>query len=336
MAANTTRILIETIVRKTLRDIQNAPERSVRNLVDMALNFSNGRFQKRFFEGAQQMLTTEHSAYYPLVRNVVSNVEHERLLRFGLNIGYNSCTVGARKIREIEAAESFNIPWALFLELDADAFAQHASSYDSQIQQGKELGIYTWFICAEDICSDMFDLMSKHDDCAFGLICNAQTISDEMLDEAAALNHVMLSVQINEHTDALCAEMRKRKLLYAVHTTYSSSGLKDILNDNLLYDMQSTLAPFTVLIPDAVCPASEREIVYDYVLRKREEQKFPTIIWDMVHDVLRIDTIISEDSCSAGFRTDGSLFTLSEGKKACRWNLLEHDLQTILKNCFPK
>ena len=89
MAANTTRILIETIVRKTLRDIQNAPERSVRNLVDMALNFSNGRFQKRFFEGAQQMLTNEHSAYYPLVRNVVSNVEHERLLRFGLNIGYN-------------------------------------------------------------------------------------------------------------------------------------------------------------------------------------------------------------------------------------------------------
>ena len=112
--------------------------------------------------------------------------------------------------------------------------------------------------------------------------------------------------------------------------------MKDILNDNLLYDMQSTLAPFTVLIPDAACSASEREIVYDYVLRKREEQKFPTIIWDMVHDVLRIDTIISEDSCSAGFRTDGSLFTLSEGKKACRWNLLEHDLQTILKNCFPK
>lgn len=336
MAANTTRILIETIVRKTLRDIQNAPERSIRNLVDMALNFSKGRFQKNFFEGAQRMLANEHSAYYPLVRNVVSNVEHERLLRFGMNIGYNSCTIGARRIREIEAAEGFNIPWALFLEVNAESFAQSLASYDALIMQGKELGIYTWFICAEDICSDMFDLMKKHDDCAFGLICNAQTISGEILDEVAALNHVMISVQINEHIDALCAEMRKRKLLYAVHTTYSSSDLKDILNDNMLYDLQSTLAPFTVLIPDAACPASEREIVYDYVLRKREEQKFSTIIWDMVHDVLSIDTIISEDSCSVGFGTDGSLFTLSNGKNHRKWNLFEDDLRTILKNCFPK
>ncbi|MBP3650926.1 MAG: hypothetical protein J6K73_14220 [Clostridia bacterium] len=336
MAANTTRILIETIVRKTLRDIQNAPERSIRNLVDMALNFSKGRFQKSFFEGAQRMLANEHSAYYPLVRNVVNHVDHERLLRFGMNIGYNSCTLGARKIREIETSESFNIPWALFLELKADSFAQHASSYDSLILQGKELGIYTWFLCMDDIRTDIFDLMKKHDDCAFGLICNAQTIGDEILDEVAGLNHIMLSVQMNEHTDALCAKMRKRKLLYAVHTTYSSSDLKDILNDNMLYDMQSALASFTVLIPDADCSAIERELVFDYVLRKRGEQKFSTIIWDMVYDVLSIDTIVSEDSCSAGFGTDGTLFTLADRKNHPKWNLFEHDLQTILKNCFPK
>ena len=93
MAASTNRILIETFVRKALRDIQSAPERSIRNLVDMGLTFSKGRFQTRLFQSVQHMLTDEHSAYYPLVRNIVTNVEHERLLNFGMNVGYNSCTL---------------------------------------------------------------------------------------------------------------------------------------------------------------------------------------------------------------------------------------------------
>ena len=47
------RILVETAVRKTIRDIQQDPRRSMRNLMDMALNFAGGRFQQRFFEKAR-------------------------------------------------------------------------------------------------------------------------------------------------------------------------------------------------------------------------------------------------------------------------------------------
>lgn len=49
MENKVSRILIETIVKKTLKEIKDSPERSVRNLVDMALNCSEGRFQHRFF-----------------------------------------------------------------------------------------------------------------------------------------------------------------------------------------------------------------------------------------------------------------------------------------------
>ena len=63
------RVLIETVVKKALRDIKDSPERSIRNLVDMALQFSNGRFQKEFFETTQTMLQNEDSAYYLLVRD---------------------------------------------------------------------------------------------------------------------------------------------------------------------------------------------------------------------------------------------------------------------------
>ena len=57
------RTLIETFVRKKLIELRDNPERGTRNLVDMALNFSKGRFERRFFTAAQQMLQNEQSGY---------------------------------------------------------------------------------------------------------------------------------------------------------------------------------------------------------------------------------------------------------------------------------
>lgn len=37
--------LIETTIRNAIKQIKDDPERNIRNLVDMALTFSNGRFQ---------------------------------------------------------------------------------------------------------------------------------------------------------------------------------------------------------------------------------------------------------------------------------------------------
>lgn len=49
MTKNMSRLLVETVVRNALKSIRNDPERGVRNLIDMALQFSEGRFQKNFF-----------------------------------------------------------------------------------------------------------------------------------------------------------------------------------------------------------------------------------------------------------------------------------------------
>ena len=49
MENSISRILIETTVRQTLKGLKEDPKRSIRNLVDMALHFSEGRFQSRFF-----------------------------------------------------------------------------------------------------------------------------------------------------------------------------------------------------------------------------------------------------------------------------------------------
>ena len=48
MENSMSRILIETTVRQTLKGLQDDPKRSIRNVVNMALHFSDGRFQSRF------------------------------------------------------------------------------------------------------------------------------------------------------------------------------------------------------------------------------------------------------------------------------------------------
>lgn len=60
----------------------------------MALHFSDGRFQSRFFRTAQTMLEHEGSAYYALVEDAANIIDPEHLVTFGMNLGYNSCTWG--------------------------------------------------------------------------------------------------------------------------------------------------------------------------------------------------------------------------------------------------
>ena len=120
MSKDINRILIETAVKRALRDMDEAPERAARNLVDLGMNFSGGRFQKRFLGTAREMLRNEDSAYYQVIRDIITHVDREILLDFGINLGYNSCTKGAEAIRSLEAQKGFNIPWSLSLALDEE------------------------------------------------------------------------------------------------------------------------------------------------------------------------------------------------------------------------
>ena len=85
MTAKTSRIIIKTFVKTALKDADEAPERCTRNLVDMALHFSKGRFQISFFEMARTMLNNENSPYYPLIEDALKHMDKDKLIEFGLN-----------------------------------------------------------------------------------------------------------------------------------------------------------------------------------------------------------------------------------------------------------
>ena len=123
MEQSVNRIMVNTIVKKAIHDLKSDPERTVRNLIDMALKFADSRFQQQFYSGAQSLLTNEKSAYYDLVKDTVVQVNEETLLTFGMNLGYNGLYEGSKKIR---SEQNYNIPWTVSLTMtEGKLYDQH-------------------------------------------------------------------------------------------------------------------------------------------------------------------------------------------------------------------
>ncbi len=331
-----TRIVIETVVKKTLREITDSPERSTRNLVDMGLHFSNGRFHRIFFETAQTMLQNENSPYYRLIEDIVCNVDSERLLRFGMNLGYNGCTVGAKTIRQIEAKEHYNIPWAISLKLDPLYFSEHTQEYGALVSQGEEIGVYTWLLFPTKGAVDYLPLVQEHPDSAFVLFCKPRDITLSFLDCVSECGNLMLAVHYEDDATDACDLLRIAKLLYSVYFDYTENDVEAIIGGELFFSIQQLHPAFTILAADSECSDAVRQTVYEAVKQARNRQLYRTITMEAACDSSFIDSIISSEACLAGFDSEGYLFTLQGIKKEDRFHFLQNALPGILKLAFPK
>lgn len=331
-----TQVLIRTIVKKALKDIKEYPERNTRNLVDMALHFSEGRFQTRFFEAAQTLLHNEQSSYYKLIQDFVLHADTERILNFGMNIGYRSCTLGADIIRQTEQERHFNIPWALTLITDLAQDSDASTLYQPIIDQGKALGIYTWVFFSENHTRKLLPLIQDNPDCAFILFCPAHEITKELTEDAASLSNLMFSVQYGEQTEAACDLLRANQFLYSVHFLYGEENFEWITDGDFLSHVQTLHPAFTIFISSSSCPKHLQQKIYDYICLTRNAQKYETIPFDLLYDNLAIDEIISDDSCSAGFDSNGNLFHIWGQTTNPECNIFQNTLSDIFKQSFPK
>ncbi|MCD8130111.1 MAG: hypothetical protein LUE16_02340 [Lachnospiraceae bacterium] len=336
MTNTISRILIEAVVKNTLKDIEDSPERSIRRLVDMALNFSEGRFRNDFFKAAQRMLENENSPYYDLIKDVVTHVDHDRILQFGMNVGCNSCTEGADVIRKNETALGFNIPWSVLWHLDSQRILEAPKQYSRVISQGEKLGIYTWLLAADGLLVEILPLIREHKDSAFVLICEPENISEDFLESVAQIGNIMIVVRYDEEQTGAFDILRERRFLYGAYQFYGDQDVEDILKGDLFYSAEQVHAVLTGLIPSPGCSEEARKRAAAYVERARNEQLFQTIPWESWYDSCRVDAIISGDACFAGFDVDGYLCTSQECAREASLNIFQNDLAQILKRAFPK
>ncbi|HIS31641.1 MAG TPA: hypothetical protein IAB44_08885 [Candidatus Limivivens intestinipullorum] len=333
MNSHMANILIETAVRNTLKGIKEAPERSIRNLVDMGLSFSEGRFQQRFLSSVQKMLQNPDSAYYDLVKDIVSYADFDAITHFGINAGYNSCTDGAAIIRRIERTEGFNIPWCLTFFVSPSCGAKRLNTYDRVLTEGAAIGIRTYLLFPEGDPSCLLPLVRRHKDCAFVLFLSSDRMTEELIREIHAIPHLICSVALDASTEKICQRLRKSRMLYGIHKIYDGTEKEAILNGTVLKRMVSSKPLFSFLAADPKCPDATQEEVYRSIFALREAQSYPSLLLDLRYDRLFIDSIISDDAHTAYFDADGFLWADGIPTREC---LFEESLKPMLRRRFPK
>lgn len=331
-----TRIFVETTLRKAIRDIKDSPKRSFRNLIDLGLNFAKGRFEKPFLETVQKLLQNEQSPYYDLVLDTVHNVDTDRLITFGMNVGYNGCTLGAKKIREIEEKEKFNIPWSVSFEIDGKSYLDNEDKYLKILTDGKNLGIYTYLVFANGNIKPTLSLAKEHEDCAFVYFCEEDYIDDGLLDEADSLNNVMFAVKYDENMANTLAALRMRQMPYSIYIPYSDDNADEVITDDFYLEFEDLHPLFTALLPTLDSSETSKEKVYDYVKNVRSEQRMPTILWDVYSDGKFIDGVISERSCFAFFNKNGNIVSANDKISNIELNIFENSIKDIFKTLFVK
>lgn len=336
MENSMSRLLIETTVRHTLKGLKENPKRSVRNLVDMALHFSEGRFQSHFFQTARTMLEHEESAYYALIEDAVSHIEAEHMVTFGMNLGYNSCTWGAQRIRMNEQRLGFNIPWAVLFQMEDAQYSTHLPQYDRAIQEGEELGIYSWIMLSQSDPMKLFPLMEGHPDSAFFLFCRPEDISPSVVDEMSSLKHLMPVVQWDDGTGEACAMLRDAQLPYSVYYPYAQQDLSFILNGELFCETQQLHPLFTILAAQPSCPSHIQTLVYQATVQARNGQSYETVPWELYYDIRKLDEIISDDACCVFLDEQGQLLAPDHPGAASPGNLFEVGLPSLIQRAYPK
>lgn len=287
------RTLIQTVVRQKLNAIKSDPERSLRNLVDMGLSFAVGGEQKRFLQQAQHALQDENSAYYRIIYDMALHVDTEHLMGFGMNLGYNSLTAGARTIRRLESECGYDIPWCLTLAIDRKGYTAHESDYTNLIEQGKRLGIYTYLIIAPELPVGLFTLLRQQKDCAFLLFTSPDELTGDVIDIMAQLYHVMPVIRFGDGAEAVCDAMRRREMLYSVFLPYHPEELESISGDGDVLDTEQFHAPLTIFMSYTAPEKGQSSPFYRRIIAARNDLHTQTIPVDLWEDLRYVDGALS-------------------------------------------
>lgn len=337
MGKDLTKILVECMLDRILQDSRSSPRRLARNLVDIGLNFAKGRFQKRFLTYAQEMLKNPESAYYELVSDQIANVGRKHLLTFGMNLGYNGCTVGAKRIREIEAEQNLNIPWSLSLILDKERLLNDPDSYCRIIEQGRNIGIYVYLLFLPDEDADLcLPLIEKYPNCAFGIFLRNSAFSDAYLEKLQKCGNAMTVIYADEAAPESCQRLREKHLLYGIHYSYGETDREEILSESWLTAQEPLRPCFAFLHAQDSCSLQTQHEIYQHVLAVRSEQKHPILYIELRRDIYQIDEIISNDACLVGFREDGSVHMYQQEDDRTDVNIFSTSLLDLLKTVALK
>ena len=336
------RLIVESVAERGISSVKEDPKRSIRKLVDLGQEFAKGRFQKQFFQLCGHLLSDEDSPYYHLMLTMAREVDTKRLRTFGVNLGWQSWTAGAKQIREIEAREGFQVPWSLMLHLGkADAYLS-PEIVQHTLEEGRKLGIYAALVDAE-ACEDLslyLALIQQQEDAAFLLLMNPEQ-AVRYKEQIVDCPNLMLSISAG-HTDWEAAGdlLREHGIQFGFHLRYDremSQMLKEQMKNGAWLENFFCHGGLCLLLLADGADAASVEQVCRMVRDYRSHPLTPLFPVDFYTDCNYIDSIISDDVSFLGIQADGRVNQCREGREVpTELSLNGHTLRELLQRLYPK
>ena len=250
---------IEQIMKYMYKD----PEKNLRTLMDWADKFSHGEFKPQR-KAIRAAIEDPQNPYYPFIRHMIQDVDHDVLTTIAVNFFINANLVGWDMQEKAREKYHCNIPWAILLD-PTSACNLHctgcwAAEYgnklnlsfeeiDDIIRQGKELGVYMYIYTGGEPLvrkADLIRLCEKHSDCIFLSFTNGTLIDEQFADEMLRVKNFVPAISLEgfeEATDARRGEgvygratramelLHERKLLYGISSCYTSANFESITSE---------------------------------------------------------------------------------------------------------
>lgn len=315
MSANTlTRSVVEALAGRNIRKIAEDPERSLRALADMGVAAAKGRFQQHYMRVIRGALEDENCPYYELVCRTARQTEERNLRIFGVNVGWQSWTVGAQRIRDCEAADGFDVPWSLTLHMDGGG---EEMDWPELVRSGQACGIWTYFLHVGGdpaAAARAAALAAGAPECAFLLFVSPEAVYP-LLEDLTALDNVMTVVDTsNGDWPRAAAALREERRLYGFWRLCETDAGVDGA-ERWLEEIQHEGALAAFFLPGPGCTAAGRERLGRFVEGTWHCQRYPTLVFDYYKDILLVDEIISDGPCFAGVLPDGRVTVYRDGQE---------------------
>ena len=313
-----TRTILDTIVDRAIRDISEDPQRSLRKLVDMGQTFAKGPFQKRYIGTIQQMLENGGSPYYDLVQDTVRSTDRVNLRTFGVNIGWQCWTLGAKQIRDTEARENFDIPWCITLQLEGAAPSARTDCL-RLLDEGRALGIYAYFLhcgASAGALELALELARKAPECGFPVFLSPELVGP-WVDRLSSCPNVLVLLDTGSpdwQTAATLLRNARRFFGYFIRCD-SEECAQTVLSGRWVRSLLGHGGSMAFCLPEEHCPAELSARLYNYVAQARNTHQYPLLLMDYCRDVLLVDEVISDSPRYLEFLPDGQAVTYADGRK---------------------
>lgn len=309
---------VATAIDRAAFHITKDPQRGIRSLADMGLQFAKGKNQTDFFKTAQKTIQNPHNPYNRLLTQVVQQVDLPIIKTFGANMGYVALSYGSAILRQNEKKYKTHLPWVVYEDLTSDQQGEHRGMpAAAMVRQANELGIYCFVLRTgkeQRALEQAVALANVNTYSAFFLIADASIITSHMAASIKKAKNiaVLVPMDTSEQTDPVVHRtmltMKEQHLLYGYLATYKQEEPSTLLADGFLTQRQEEGCTCGVYL-DRCWPAddNEKSPLYRAICEARGPSGKPIVLFDWFHDTQYVGDLISKGSSPLYLENDGRI-----------------------------